>query len=111
MLVQLVTCIDLGTQAQAERKAQTKKTPKTTNPEGKSKRAVRLTCCTRSEAHLIWWKPLEQNGSTVNSNQDALDFVLSGLEVLHEQKFYRPSEQPIPVLEYTYNKEFSLKSS
>lgn len=72
---------------------------------------MRLTCFTRSEAYSAWWKPLEQNGSTVNSNQGVLDFALLGLEVLHEQKFYHLSGQPIPVLKYLYNKVFFLKSS
>lgn len=76
--------------------------------EGKTRRAVRLTCCIRS--YSVWWKPLGENGSTVNSNESVLDFDLLGLEVLHEQKFYQLSGQPIPVLEYPYNKVFFLKS-
>lgn len=87
------------------------KSTDTRKTEGKPRRAVRLTCCTRSEAYSVWLKPPEQNGSTVNSNQGVSDFALLGLEVLHEKKFYQLSGQPIPVLEYLCNKVFFLKSS
>lgn len=87
------------------------KSTDTRKTEGKTRRAVRLTCCARSEVYSVWWKPLEQNGSTVNSNQGVLDFALLGLEVLHEQKFHQFSGQPIPVLECPYNIVFFFKSS
>ncbi|KAL2305835.1 hypothetical protein Nmel_003727, partial [Mimus melanotis] len=51
LLAQLLICIDhhLGTQAQPERRAQTQKKKLREKPGG----AVRLICCTKSEAHSV----------------------------------------------------------
>lgn len=53
------------------------------------------------------WRSGVQNGSTVNSDQSALGFVLFGLESLHGWRFDQLSGQPIPVL---IIKSFFLKS-